>query len=85
MLRPFQEDARKEVVRLVKIRVSYERPEELEEVVSRFGDRVERVRSPSVQGPGRFCRAYIDLKGQGPSKMPLAHSRPGWYNESGGK
>ena len=85
MLQPFQGSRRKETVRLVRIRVSYESPEELEDVVSRFGDRVERVRSPSVQGSGRFRRAYIDLKGQGSTKMPLAHSRPGWYNESSGK
>ncbi len=70
---------------MVRIRVSYELPEELDDVASRLGDRVERVRPPSVQGAGRFRRAYIDLKGPESGKMPLAHSRPGWYNESSGK
>ena len=62
MLRPFQEDARKEVMRLVKIRVSYERPEELEEVLSRLGRGVKRVRVPRDRKPGRFRMAYIDIE-----------------------
>lgn len=60
-LQPFQDNAWKEVVWLVKLRVSYERPEELQEVVSRLGAGVKCVKVPKGQGAGRFRRAYIDL------------------------
>lgn len=47
---------------MVRIRVSYERPEELKEVLFRLGRDVKRVRAPSGQESGRFRRAYIDIE-----------------------
>lgn len=47
---------------MVKIRVSYERPEELRRVLDKLGRDVKRVRSPRLQEPGQFRRAYIELK-----------------------
>ena len=47
---------------MVKIRVSYERPEELEEVLSRLGRGMKRVRAPRDRKPGRFRMAYIDIE-----------------------
>lgn len=48
---------------MVRIRVSYEQPEELQEVVSRLGSGVKCVKLPRSRGSGRFQRAYIDLDG----------------------
>ena len=61
MLQPFQEDTRREVIWLIRIRVSYERPEELQEVLTRLGTGDGCVKLPRRQRAGRFRRAYIDL------------------------
>ena len=45
----------------VKIKVSYERPEELERLKEQLGQTVKRIKEPRKQH-GRFRKAYIDLK-----------------------
>jgi len=44
----------------VKIRVSYERPEELEQLKKRLGNDVKRIKEPKQQ-EGKFHKAYIEL------------------------
>ena len=46
----------------VKIRVSYEQPEELQQVLDLLGKGVEDVRTPRQQA-GRYKKAYIDFDG----------------------
>lgn len=46
----------------VKIRVSYEWPEELQQVLDMLGKGVEDVRTPRQQA-GRYKKAYIDFDG----------------------
>lgn len=45
----------------VKIKVSYERPEELKRLLEKLGADVKRTKAPRVQ-EGRFKKAYIELK-----------------------
>lgn len=44
----------------VKIRVSYEQPEELQQVLDMLGKGTEDVRKPRQQA-GRYQKAYIDF------------------------
>lgn len=45
----------------VKIRVSYEHPEELERLKKRLGQDVKKIKAPKQQ-EGKFRKAYIELK-----------------------
>lgn len=45
----------------VKIRVSYERPEELEQIRERLGDMVRSCRE-SRNREGKYRKAYLELK-----------------------
>ena len=46
---------------MIKIRISYERPEELQRLVERLGHDVKRIKAPKQQ-EGKFRKAYIELK-----------------------
>lgn len=46
---------------MVKIKVSYERPEELKRLMERLGQDVKRIKAPRQQ-EGKFRKAYIELK-----------------------
>ena len=46
---------------MLKIKVSYERPEELQRLMERLGQDVRRIKAPRQQ-EGKFCKAYIELK-----------------------
>lgn len=46
---------------MVKIRVSYEYPEELQRLLVRLGKDIKRIRAPGEQ-KGKFRKAYIELK-----------------------
>ena len=45
----------------VKIRISYEHPEELQRIIKKLGKDVGRIKAPRQQD-GRFRKAYIELK-----------------------
>ena len=45
----------------VKIKVSYERPEELQRIMEKLGKDIKRVKAPRQQ-EGKFRKAYIELK-----------------------
>lgn len=45
----------------VKIKISYERPEELQRLIECLGKDVKRVKAPMIQ-EGRFRKAYIELR-----------------------
>lgn len=44
----------------VKIKISYERQEELKKLLEKLGTDVKHIRSPRVQ-EGQFKKAYIDI------------------------
>ena len=46
----------------VKIKVSYERPEELQQVLNSLNRGVKNVKMPRQQA-GRYKKAYIDFEG----------------------
>ena len=46
---------------MIKIKVSYERREELKRLLDRLGPEVKHLKEPKRQ-EGRFRKAYIDLK-----------------------
>lgn len=51
---------------MVKIKISYEHPEELQRIVEKLGKDVKRIKLPKIQ-EGRFRKAYIEIKeGEGP-------------------
>ena len=45
----------------VKIKISYERSEELKRIVEKLGKDVKNVKVPR-QHKGKLCKAYIELK-----------------------
>lgn len=45
----------------VKIKVSYERQEELKRLLDKLGDDVKYIRAPRIQ-EGKFKKAYIDIR-----------------------
>ena len=51
----------KEELLLVKIKISYERPEELRRIVEKLGQDMKRIKSPRIQ-EGKFRKAYIEIK-----------------------
>lgn len=46
---------------MVKIKISYEHPEELQRILRKLGQDAKRIKAPSQQ-EGKFHRAYIVLK-----------------------
>lgn len=46
---------------MVKIKISYEHPEELQRIIKKLGQDVKRIKKPKDQ-EGRFRKAYIDIK-----------------------
>ena len=46
---------------MVKIKISYERPEELHRILDMLGDNVKRIKKSSNQR-GSLRKAYIELK-----------------------
>lgn len=46
---------------MVKIKISYERPEELKNILDRLGENVKRIKEPKRQ-EGQYKRAYIELE-----------------------
>lgn len=46
---------------MIKIRVSYEHPEELERLINRLGQDVRKIKTPRDQ-EGKFRKVYIELK-----------------------
>ena len=51
----------------VKIKVSYEQPEELQQILDKLGQGVKHVKL-SRQQAGQYKKAYIDFKGTGIQK-----------------
>ncbi len=45
----------------IKIRVSYERPEELQRLKEKLGKDIKRFKAPRQQA-GKYHKAYIELK-----------------------
>lgn len=50
-----------ECERMVKIKISYERPEDLQLILDKLGENVKRIKEPKQQ-EGPYRRAYIELK-----------------------
>ena len=46
---------------MIKIKVSYEHPEELKHLIERLGQDVKRIKAPRQQ-EGKFQKVYIELK-----------------------
>lgn len=46
---------------MLKIKVSYERPEELQRLIERLGQGIKRIKEPRQQ-EGKFRKVYIELK-----------------------
>lgn len=46
---------------MIKIKVSYERREELQRILDKLGPDVKRLKVPKQQ-EGHFRKAYIDIK-----------------------
>ena len=46
---------------MIKIKISYERWEELQRILDKLGPDVKRLKVPK-QPEGRFRKAYIDIK-----------------------
>ena len=46
---------------MIKIKISYERPEELQRILKKLEQEIKRIKAPR-QKEGKFCKAYIELK-----------------------
>ena len=46
---------------MVKIKISYERPEELKKIMDKLGPDVRKIRAPKQQ-EGKFRKVYIEIK-----------------------
>lgn len=46
---------------MIKIKVSYEHPEELQRLIRHLGQDVKKIKAPRQQD-GKFRKAYIELK-----------------------
>ena len=46
---------------MVKIKISYERPEELQRILEKLGKDAKRIKAPKIQ-EGKFRKAYIEFK-----------------------
>lgn len=46
---------------MIKIKVSYERPEELQRLKERLGQDIKRIKVPRQQDCGKFHKAYIEI------------------------
>lgn len=60
-----QEKRIKERLMSVKIKVSYEQPEELQQILDSLSKGVKNVKMPRQQA-GKYKKAYIDFKGIDP-------------------
>ena len=45
---------------MIKIKISYEQPEELKWIIEKLGQDVKRIKAPRQQ-EGKFHKAYIEL------------------------
>ena len=46
---------------MIKIKISYERPEDLKWIMEKLGQDVKRIKTPKQQ-EGKFRKVYIDIK-----------------------
>lgn len=51
----------KEMNALIKIKVSYEHPKELQHLIDVLGQKMKRIKAPKQQA-GKFKKVYIELK-----------------------
>jgi len=47
---------------MIKVRISYEKPEELQRILKRLEPEIKRYKIATSQKGSRFKKAYVDMK-----------------------